>query len=128
MTCFWDGILQKLNTDDFRSISIGVKPRNRNFVNVLKIKNTKTIGMKWNNKYITKQQIDENFTAIKEYNAHTMYNGYFCSTFEPFLFLVSYIFKCKIIHNYMGHTMTYEPPVVKKTLRFSSDRGHFWAN
>lgn len=126
MTCFWDGILQALDHSDFQIFGISSKPSNNGLINILKQYNRRTTGMKWNNQYLTDQQIKENFEAIQSYNQNTMFNGYFCSTFDPFLFLVSDLFKCKIQHNYINNIMMYEPPVYNKVLIFKSDRGHFW--
>ena len=126
MTCFWDGILQSLDENDFQIIGMSSKPSNITLIQVLKQHNKKTIGMKWNNQYLTDQNLNENFEAIQNYNQNTMSSGYLCSTFDPFLFLVSDLFKFKIQHNYINNTMMYEPPVYQKILRFQSDRGHFW--
>ena len=127
MTCFWDGILQSLNNNDFNLIGVPNKPNNRQFVQILKNKNTKTLHMKWNGQLISKNEINENVEAINCYNANTMNGGYMCSVSEPFLFLVSYLFKVKIIHRYCGIDMVYEPNCTyRKTLYYASDRGHFW--
>lgn len=127
MTCFWDGILQSLNNHDFNLIGVPNKPNNRQFVQILKNKNTKTLHMKWNGKLISKNEINENVEAINCYNINTMNGGYMCSVSEPFLFLVSYLFKVKIIHRYCGRNMVYEPNCTyRKTLYYASDRGHFW--
>ena len=45
----------------------------------------------------------------------TLNDGYFTSTFEPFLFLVSEIFEVTIEHCYNGHNQIYEnhlPPFI----------------
>ena len=56
-----------------------------------------------------------------------MNNGYFTSTFEPFLFLVAEIFEVTIEHCYNGYNQIYENKKnCKKILRFGSNTGHFY--
>ena len=91
MTCFWDGILNSLDKED-RSI-IGLKTNNVcNLIDKLKAINCSTKNMKWQNKLITENQIKENMIHIETYNKNNASNGYQCSTCDPFLFLLAFIF------------------------------------
>ena len=90
MTCFWDSILSVLNNDDFRIISPSTKKMsNKKFVIFLKNNNTKTVDIIWNNEKLTKQQMEENFEHVKDFDQNSIKNGYLCSTCDPFLLLVS---------------------------------------
>jgi len=126
MTCFWDSILSVLNNDDFRIISPSTKKMsNKIFVIFLKNNNTKTVDIIWNNEKLTKQQMEENFEHVKDFDQNSIKNGYLCSTCDPFLLLVSYLFKVNIDHNYRGYLMQYRVTNARKTLKFSSNSGHF---
>lgn len=124
MTCFWDGILNKLTNYDFKKFNIN-KPRNKEFVYFLKKHNTKTSNIKWNSKMLTHKQLEENFNHIKDFNPNTISRGYLCSTCEPFLFLISYLFDVNIDHNYCGHVMKYRINNSNRILIFKSNKRHF---
>ena len=139
MTCFWDGILHHLKEDD---ITIGNetfkcgKQKNIGFVKLLKKKIeeidkenfiNQNQDISWNNEKFTKQQIEENLTHLRDYNPKSIYGGYLCSICDPFLILISILFKVNINHNYCGHVMKYTNKNAKRTLNFKSNRGHFWA-
>jgi hypothetical protein len=124
MTCFWDGILNKLTPQDFSSYHIK-KPNNKNFVSFLQKHNMKTNMIKWNDTIVSKQQMNEHFTHIKDFQVNSIYDGYFCSTFEPFLFLICQLFKVNIDHCYCGIVMKYRYPNGIRVLKFKSNKNHF---
>ena len=127
MTCFWDSILTALNNDDFRIIDPNIKKmNNKDFVIFLKNNNTKTINITWNGEKLTDKQLEENYQHIKDFNPSSIYNGYFCSTCEPFIFLVSYLFKVNINHNYRDNIMKYRIENARKTFIFGNNTGHFY--
>ena len=95
MTCFWDGILNRLTEEDFKQFNIK-KPKNKEFVLFLKKHNQQTTHVSWNNESLTKKQLEENFTHVKDFDVNTIGGGYFCSTFEPFLLLVSQLFQVNL--------------------------------
>ena len=107
MTCFWEGILSSLDNHDLKLINISTKPPILQFINTLKNKNTKTNHILWNNNQITSKQLIENFTHVKDFSTSNINNGYLCSTFEPFLFLIAQLFSIDIIHNYNGNIIKY---------------------
>jgi hypothetical protein len=119
MTCFWVGILTslELKTDtDYITT----------FIKYLKDHNKKTVSILCNNESLSDKHLDEHFTAITNLNENDIHNGYFCSTFEPVLFLVADLFNTSIIHNYNGHTITYTNPEFKNVIYYQSDHQHFW--
>lgn len=124
MTCFWDSILKTLDHKDFMPFKTP-KMQNHRFVEFLKHFNIRTQEISWNGELLTKKQLDENFTHIKDFDPNTIRNGYDCSICDPFLFLVCKLFKASIHHTYLGNTMKYEHPNPKKILHYSSDSGHF---
>ena len=122
MTCFWDGIINGLN----------LNMNAQSLVTLLKNNCVKTDSVYWNDNPITEKQMDENKERIKNFDISTINSGYDCSTFEPFLFLVSQIYRVDIKHNYNGNMITYkyigntDKSICNKMLYFNSDRGHFW--
>ena len=126
MTCFWDGILQSLDNDDFRKVGI-TKLQIKPFIQFLKKKNTKNITTIWNGEKLTSKQCDENYQHIANYNIDSIYGGYDCSGCDPFLILVTQIFLLNTIHNYMGHKISYmSDGNVCKNVNYGSNRGHFY--
>tara|TARA_X000001036_G_scaffold437639_1_gene483414 strand:- start:2675 stop:3052 length:378 start_codon:yes stop_codon:yes gene_type:complete len=124
MTCFWDGILSQLTIKDFDPY-LKKKPNNNNFVEFLQKHNMKTDKVVWNNQRLTTKQLEENFTHIKEFHVDSIHNGYFCSTFEPFLFLVCQLFQLNIDHCFCHNTMEYRIDNNKRLLNFKSNKSHF---
>jgi hypothetical protein len=124
MTCFWNGILKKLTPQDFSPYHIK-KPNHHNFVLFLQKHNMKTNLIKWNDTRLTDQQMNEHFTHIKDFQVKSIYKGYFCSTFEPFLFLICQLFKVSIDHCYCGNVMKYRHPNGIRLLKFKSNKHHF---
>ena len=124
MTCFWDGILSQLTNEDFAPYSMN-KPKHKEFVEFLQKHNTITNKVSWNNESLTKKQLEENFTHVKDFQVDSIHKGYYCSTFEPFLFLVCQLFHVNINHCYCGNNMTYRIHNDKRLLKFNSNKGHF---
>lgn len=125
MTCFWDGIFKSLNNDDFKLI--GEKKTNiRNFINILKIKNTQMNDVLWQKTKLKKQEIKEHMEAIKDYNVSKIHGGHLTSSCDSFLLLVCQLFQVKIIHRYMKNIIIYQnSKKERKTLSYSSSNSHF---
>ena len=126
MTCFWSGIMESLSPSE-RDI-IGLKrPVYYEFIALLKKFNTKPNIVKWNGNKFSVKQLEECVEHVKCYDIETARNGYFCSTCDPFLALLSQLLEIRIIHIYLGQKMIYEPdlPKIRGEKIFSSDRGHF---
>tara|TARA_B100000925_G_scaffold291209_1_gene278484 strand:+ start:317 stop:706 length:390 start_codon:yes stop_codon:yes gene_type:complete len=127
MTCFWTGIISSLSIDDFAYIGIEHKPSIPDFIKILKNKNIKTNNLDWNKSKLTERQLEENLTHINDFPINTINSGYFCSTCEPFLLLISEIFSINIIHNFNGTIINYtNKKHSRKTVKYKSDTGHFW--
>jgi len=126
MTCFWDGIINSLDNDDINLLNL--KEKNIiNLINILKIRNCPTYNIKCQNQILTDNQIKENMNHITDYNINDASKGYLCSTFDPFLFLLSHILNKPIHFMYCGHKIIYLPSDSnKKPLNYMCDKRHFW--
>ena len=125
MTCVWKGLLNCLNIDDFKKFGFNRIPREKEFVEFLKSRNEICKDIIWNDEKLTKQFLEECYEAIKIFKTNTIYNGYLCSTCDPFIILVSQIFKINIYHNYCGNKLNYHCKGATKTIKVKSNKGHF---
>lgn len=119
MACFWLGIINQLKKHKINYSSP------LNLVNFLKKNNRIVKDITHNNRKLTKKEIKEAYEAVKVYNPKEIPRGYLCSTQDSFLILICYLFKKKIIHNYLGNLIIYNCSEATGTLNFSSNRGHF---
>lgn len=122
MTCFWDGLIAALQPFGLKNISVF------NFVSKLKSRNHQVDNVMVQGTLISDKARSENFEAVEEYDSNQTEQGYYCSTSDPFLILVSYVFRVDIIHNYNGSNITYafvgKNP--RGSISVSSNAGHFW--
>lgn len=125
MTCFWDGIISSLEIKDFQKLDITIKPSPQEFVELLKKYNIKTHNVCWCNEKITDKQIEENYEAIQNYDINTINEGYYCSTFDPFLLLIAELFNLDIYHKYLNNTINYKSNNHTKVVEYSSNKSHF---
>lgn len=129
MSCFWDGILSAI-----KPLMNYTHPKFHHFqtdnphqlANSIKFYNKIVDSVTCNGELPSHSQQSENKMAIDNIDLNQINNGYFCSTFDPVLFLISDLFKVRIIHNYNGIDIVYSPIEYKKTVCFKSDHGHFW--
>lgn len=125
MTCFWKGLMQCLNKNDFNLIQ-SVKPKKEiDFVKVLKKKNKITENVTWQNEILSEKFKQECFQCIQTFDINSIYNGYLCSTCDPFLILVSELFCVNINHSYCGHTILYKNKKSSRIFYVSSNKNHF---
>ena len=126
MTCFWQGLINSLDTKDFIKVGYKNKPNEIKYVELLKLNNKLCENVTWQSTILTKQFLQESFEAIKNLNISSIRNGYLCSTCDPFLILVSEIFKVNINHNYNNIIINYTIKNSRKTLNFKSNKSHFF--
>ena len=131
MSCFWDAILNKIRIEDFQKIfNHSGKPNPEAFAKMLIKKNVKTENVLWNSQILKKQQLQEDYEHIQEFNTSSVSQGYDCSTCDPFLFLICELFKISIQHVYLGKTIeyTHKKNVFNNnyTIKLQSDKGHMW--
>ena len=125
MTCFWKGIMGGLTNKDF-TIYGETKTTNSNLIQLLQKKNKQTEQVYWNDQSLRKRELEENFTAVQNYNINTIQNGHLCSTCDYMLLLICDIFNINIHHKYLNKTMTYTKPTNHQALFVQSNKGHFW--
>lgn len=124
MTCFWDGIISSLNNQDYQVAGIR-KAKHHDFINQLKAKNKMVSSVSWQGNKLTEQEMKEHMEAIKDYNVNGIHSGHLTSTCDSFLLLVCELFKVNITHKYINTNIVYKHDNGRKTLIFSSNRGHF---
>mgnify|MGYP006095437635 CR=1 FL=1 len=130
MSCFWDTLIKTINSEDkntyFNTI-LNVPLNPHNFVIILKEINKLTENILWNNEELTEKQKIENKAAIDEYDVNTINNGYYCSTFEPFLFLLVEYLKIEVEHKYNDNMIFYRNKIeTRYKIVINSDSGHCW--
>lgn len=129
MSCFWNSILNTIKTEDkktyFNTFNFNLTPHN--IVVILKEVNKKTENVLWNNEELTEQQLNENKEAIDNYDKNTINDGYYCSTFEPILFLLVEYLQITIIHDYNKNIITYTHKKNNRyTIHIYSNNNHCW--
>lgn len=124
MSCFWDGLSSSLYSHNL----IKNQPPAIQLAKFLKIHNMYTPNVKWQGERLSPQQMKENVDHISNYDTNQVGSGYLCSTCDPFLLLVSQLFRVNIEHQYLNTKIHYvyectcgKTPI----LRFRSDYGHF---
>lgn len=126
MTCFWNSLLAGIPKDFYGYGEHIIQPIH--LVDYLKRRNCKTDHVKFNGCFLSEQRKQENLEAISCFQSGSIYGGYFCAFEEPFLFLVSEIFKINIKHIYNRHIAEYiyEENGVKsnKCLHLQSSSSH----
>jgi hypothetical protein len=128
MSCFWDGILRSLELQDFYYLRAPKPLTARQLANFLKNHNRLTTGIRCNDRIpLRAPQLQENFDAIAQFDVDGIYEGYLCSTSDPFLCLVSFLFDVEIQHDFNGVTITYSTESrPRRIIRYRSDSNHFW--
>ena len=118
MSCFWDTLLQKLNSNKFNS--------NKDLILFLKNNNCKKKNVLWNNTDLLDLQYIENFNHIKDFNEDLINNGYDCSSCDPFLLLICELFELEIINHFNNTIINYKHKNYKKNIKINNDKGHMW--
>lgn len=126
MTCFWDGIMNKLGRGQMEKY-LGCADSPRNFVLALRARLGPINDVMWNGALISEQEMTESATWIRSYDVEKISQGHDCSVCDPFLILICHIFIVDIIHDYNGHEVIYKNinNRTKNVLTFSSNTGHF---
>ena len=125
MTCFWDGIMKGLSSDDFKNIG-ETKTDIKGLIRILKNRNKKTRDIIWNGKKIPEKELTENYMAVKDYNINGIQNGHLCSTGDYMLLLICDLFNVNIDHKFLQKTMKYEKTTNTNKIWVQSNKGHFW--
>ena len=129
MSCFWDSLIKTIHNDDLNTYfdNHNIRTNPHNLATILQNVNKKTSNILWNNTELSEKMLEENVEAIKEYDVNQVQNGYYCSTCDPFLFLLADYLNINIEHNYNGNIMIYSQKKYSRyTIKISSDRDHCW--
>ena len=126
MSCFWDTLIKNIKKEDLTNILNITTTKPLDFCNGLKGMNCKTENVFWNGSRITEKQYEENIEWINEYQPNTIGNGYDCSTFDPFLFLIVELFQIEIHHHYNGTMIHYQNKNPRYSIKIQSNKGHMW--
>lgn len=130
MTCFWDSIISKINKNDFHTFNLLSKPKPLDFCNLLIQQNTNTNNISWktsiNNEILslTEKQKKENYEHIQSFQSNSIQNGYYCSTFDPFLFLIAELFHISIINNFNQSIISYLHTNPKYSIHLHNNTTH----
>ena len=129
MACFWIGIQQSLTIGDFKMYNthqdIQYVPKLLKLVIFFQKHNKVTNEITCNGELCSKKMLEENMEAVNEYDLKRIHQGYYCSTADPFLFLLSSLFKVNIYHNYNGNIIEYLHPQHVRSIYFHSTQSHF---
>lgn len=128
MACFWNSIINRLNKDNyFKQINNNIRLIPEHLILSLKKNNRKTNNIIWQGEELTEKQKDENFEHINSYNIKEIYNGYYCSTFDPFLFLICDLFDISITNIYNNNKIEYINKFKSRyTMILYNNKGHMW--
>ena len=126
MSCFWDSLVQSISQED-KTVFFDNNLNLTHFVTILKNNNILTHNIIWNNQTLTEQLLKENKEAIDTYDINTIYNGYYCSTCDPFLLLLSEFLLIEIQHNYNNNLMIYKNTKKNRyIIKIQSNNDHCW--
>ena len=125
MTCFWDGLLRNLNQEDFNLLNSKKNINNKDFILLLKKNNKLCENVKWQNNFLSKKLLEENYEMIKDFNENNINQGYDCSSCDPFMILLCELFKININYDYNGNNIQYMIDNSRKTINYSSNQSHF---
>jgi len=126
MTCYWDSIYSQLDVEDYKFIGVDTPPNIESLVRLMKSKNKNINNVTWQNSYLSHDEKKEHFTAIDVYNIKGIYKGHLTSVCDSFLLLLCEVFCISVNHTFLNTNIKYENvKKSRKTLRFSSNRGHF---
>ena len=127
MSCFWDSLIQSISLDDKINYFNNSNLNPTQFVTILKNNNILTNNVLWNNEILKTQTLKENIEAINTYDINTIYNGYYCSTCEPFLLLLCEFLNIEIQHNYNNNLMIYKNTKKNRyIINIQSNNDHCW--
>lgn len=128
MTCVWESLITAIPNFVFGDMKIQERKKSKikpdDFVFYLKNKITRVDSIMINEEKLNEQQIEENYEHIKNFQVSSIKKGYYCSTCDPFLILVCYIFECSIFHSYLDCTILYDHPNPKFRIILNNSSGH----
>ena len=127
MSCFWQGILARLTPAERERMG----PTPARLKEWLRANNRPSHRCLWQGELRSEAEIREAEEWIRTDESRVQ-DGHDTSTCDPYLCLLVELLAVDVVHAYMGTEIRYtfargNPAVQVRTLRFRSDRGHFWA-
>ena len=126
MTCYWDGLLRSLDQEDLTLLNSNKNINNIDFILLLKKNNKICENVKWQNEFLMKKLLEENYEMVKGFNENNINQGYDCSSCDPFMILLCELFKININHDYNGVNIQYKIEDTRKTINYKSNQSHFF--
>jgi len=123
MSCFFDSITASLNIDELRFLNC--KRYSLDVIIKLKLLNRLTPNVTWQNTMLTNQLQKENYEHIQNYKEDTFRNGYYTSSCDPFLLLLSELFRWNIIFYYCNNIINIKHNNPLRTVKFRASSSHF---
>ena len=123
MSCFFDSITASLNIDELRFLNC--KRYSLDVIIKLKSLNRLTPNVTWQNAMLTNQLQKENYEHIQNYKEDTFRNGYYTSSCDPFLLLLSELFRWNIIFYYCNNIINIKHNNPLRTVKFRASSSHF---
>ena len=128
MSCFWTSLFSRGLFHDCKEVTCA-----RDIIPYLKKHNTRA-PIIVNGNLLREKQMTENIDAITELKDSYFCNGYWTSTSDPVLCLLSFLTNTHVIHEWHltpKVTIVYSPLKdiennTKKIIHLHSDRGHAW--
>ena len=123
MSCFWSTLTQRLTEAELKQL--GVQRNATQIIEALKQRACRMPNVSWMGTPLSEKFQNECIKHIRDYDTKSYTQGYLTSSCDPFLLLLTQLFKWKIEFNYMNSHihMTHKTPV--RTVRFRGSRTHF---
>jgi hypothetical protein len=126
MTCFWDGILNKLTYLDFKFIGYTTRPDINTFIKIIQDKSPKLKNVKWQGEILNDRFILDSINDVKTYDVKNIHGGHLTSSCDVFLLFICAIFKVDIDHFYTGTLIKYRNiKLGRRKIVFNSSQSHF---
>ena len=121
MSCFWTSILHACRKHKLIENNSNIDQVCRKVMEM----NTITDKVLFNGKKLEKKLLEENFEAVKNYDATGIRSGHLTSSCEPFFCLLAQLTNSTIVFNFNGHEMKFDGGS-SNIIRFRSNRSHIW--
>tara|TARA_B110000971_G_scaffold160265_1_gene163780 strand:- start:1253 stop:2572 length:1320 start_codon:yes stop_codon:yes gene_type:complete len=128
MSCSWDSIISTLDDGDLNILKLTSRPPPDEMIQVLSRLNKKTVNVKWQNISPHENDLKRNFNEIYYIASRDKTDAYYCSDFDPVLFLLSEILHINICmsssYNYIDKKTCYTISNPIKTVYFKLYKGN----
>ena len=127
MSCSWDSIISTLDDEDLNILGLTSRPLPDEMIQILSKLNKKTTNVKWQNIIPHENDLERNFNEIYYIKSLDKTSTYYCSDFDPVIFLLSEILHIDICisssHNYIDKKTCYTNSNPRKTVYYKLYKG-----